>query len=270
LVTLGKRPVLIGETGLHFDVGLNKSQQAGNIQSSSTRDITNNNNNQKLKTSSIWKAFGFMSSKSTAETAVTAVAAKGLPVQSTQFVKAFDNILQGLDRTLAHYTLWNYTIENTKQFGDGWNGEDLSLYSAPSSSSTATTTATTTTSAADKTLHSLDRGGRAVEQFCRPYPVATVGQPTRILFDRHVGTFRLWTRTDQQQEQQRKGGEGGTSEIYLPQFHFLDGPNSCRVDVSDGSWVWDTERQLLFWTYGSTATQPGKGGEHWLQVSRKF
>ncbi|KAG0276360.1 hypothetical protein BGZ96_003341 [Linnemannia gamsii] len=267
---LGKRPVLIGETGLHFDVGLNKSQQAGNIHSSSTSDI--HNTNQELQKPSIWKTFRFTSSKSTVGIAATVVAAKGLPVQSTQFVKAFDNILQGLDRTLAHYTLWNYTIENTKQFGDGWNGEDLSLYSAPlhPSTSTATTTTTTTTSAADEIQHPLDRGGRAVEQFCRPYPVATVGQPTKILFDRHFGTFRLWTMTDPQQEQLQKGGEGGRSEIYIPQLHFPDGPISCCVEVSDGSWEWDTERQLLFWTYGSTTTQPGKGGEHWLKVSRKF
>lgn len=278
---IGKRPVLIGETGLHFDVGLNKSQQAGNIQ---TPSASENNSNEKLKKPSIWKTFRLTSSKTTATTVSTAtVAGRGLPVQSNQFVKAFDNILQGLDRTLAHYTLWNYTIENTKQHGDGWNGEDLSLYSAPPpplppSASIAATTETTTT--AEETMHPLDRGGRAVEQFCRPYPVATVGQPTRIMFDRHFGTFRLWTKTDGsqeqelQQQQQQGVGEGGRSEIYIPQLHFPDGPTKCRVEVSDGSWEWDTERQLLFWTYGSNTTQPGNGGgggvgEHWLQVSRK-
>ncbi|KAF9154076.1 hypothetical protein BG015_001898 [Linnemannia schmuckeri] len=284
---LGKRPVLIGETGLHFDVGLNKSQQAGNIQSPT---ISNNTNNDKFKKPSIWKTFRFTSSKTnttsgttktTTTTAAAVVPGRGLPVQSTQFVKAFDNILQGLDRTLAHYTLWNYTIENTKQFGDGWNGEDLSLYSAPpppsSSTSTTTTTTTTTSADADETVHPLDRGGRAVEQFCRPYPVATVGRPTRIVFDRHFGTFQLWTKTDDQDQElqeQQKGGEVGKSEIYIPQLHFPDGPTKCRVEVSDGSWEWDTERQLLFWTYGSNATQSdnvgGTGGEHWLQVSRKI
>ena len=284
LFVIGKRPVLIGETGLHFDVGLNKSQQAGNIQTPSTID---NNNNEKLKEPNIWKTFRLTSSNTTTTTAATTVTAagRGLPVQSNQFVKAFDNILQGLDRTLAHYTLWNYTIENTKQFGDGWNGEDLSIYSAPSSPppppSASIATATKTTSTAEETVHPLDRGGRAVEQFCRPYPVATVGQPTRIMFDRHYGTFRLWTKTDgsqeqgQKQKQQQQGaGEGGRSEIYIPQLHFPDGPTKCRVEVSDGSWEWDTERQFLFWTYGSNTAQSGNGGgggvrEHWLQVSRK-
>ncbi|KAG0271675.1 hypothetical protein BGZ95_000477, partial [Linnemannia exigua] len=220
---LGKRPVLIGETGLHFDVGLNKSQQAGNIRTEDSNTNTNNSS-EKSKKPSIWKSFMFSSSNSSpppstnAET-VTAVT-KGLPVQSKQFEKAFDNILQGLDRTLAHYTLWNYTIENTKQFGDGWNGEDLSLYSSPTAAMTA-----------DETFHPLDRGGRAVEQFCRPYPVITVGQPTKILFDRHLGTFRLWTRTDERQKQQEQeyleqeqGEDTVRSEIYIPQLHFPGGP----------------------------------------------
>lgn len=131
-------------------------------------------------------------------------------------------------------------------------------------------------------MHPLDRGGRAVEQFCRPYPVATVGQPTRIMFDRHFGTFKLWTKTDNSQEQEQQQqheeeemGEGGRSEIYIPQLHFPDGPTKCRVEVSDGSWEWDTERQLLFWTYGSNTVQSGNVGgggvgEHWLQVTRKL
>ncbi|KAH7056338.1 glycoside hydrolase superfamily [Linnemannia elongata] len=286
---LGKRPVLIGETGLHFDVGLNKSQQAGNIHTTSASD-NNNNSNEKHKKQSIWKTFRLTSSKPTTMTVTTPATAtgRGLPVQSNQFVKAFDNILQGLDRTLAHYTLWNYTIENTKQFGDGWNGEDLSLYSAPAplppppppSASIVTTTKTSST--AEESVHPLDRGGRAVEQFCRPYPVATVGQPTRIMFDRHFGTFKLWTKTDSSQEQEQQQqheeeemGEGGRSEIYIPQLHFPDGPTKCRVEVSDGSWEWDTERQLLFWTYGSNTVQSGNVGgggvgEHWLQVTRKL
>ncbi|KAG0375689.1 hypothetical protein BGX24_008774 [Mortierella sp. AD032] len=261
---LGKRPVLIGETGLHFDVGLNKSQQAGNIRTDDGSTNSSSSTSEKTKKSSIWNTFRFSSSASSSPSSAKArtVATKGLPVQSKQFEKAFDNILQGLDRTLAHYTLWNYTIENTKQFGDGWNGEDLSLYSSP-----------TAAMAADETLHPLDRGGRAVEQFCRPYPVTTVGQPTKILFDRHFGTFRLWTRTDEKQEQeeqqdqeQKQSEDAMKSEIYIPQLHFPDGPTGNVVAVSDGTWEWDTERQSLFWTYGSTSPI---GGEHWLQVSRK-
>ncbi|KAF9905591.1 hypothetical protein EC991_001552 [Linnemannia zychae] len=162
---LGKRPVLIGETGLHFDVGLNKSQQAGNIRTD--HNTANGSSSEKATRPSLWKTLTFRSSTSppTSTKSGATTAANSLPVQSKQFEKAFDNILQGLDRTLAHYTLWNYTIENTKQFGDGWNGEDLSLYSSPAA-----------TINADETLHPLDRGGRAIEQFCRPYPIATVVQ----------------------------------------------------------------------------------------------
>ncbi|KAG0219631.1 hypothetical protein BGX33_001803 [Mortierella sp. NVP41] len=253
---LGKRPVLIGETGLHFDVGRNKSQQAGNIRTTST-DYTD----EKEKPST-WKTFFFPSKTSTLndqqispspKRTGTGTGTGGVVTQSKQFEKAFDNILQGLDRTMAHYTLWNYTIENDRQFGDGWNGEDLSLYSSSAHE----------TSGADEKVHPLDRGGRAVEQFCRPYPVVTVGQPVRILFDRHVGTFRLLTRTKEVSEEQK--GDTERSEIYLPQLHFPGGPKGCVVAVSDGAWEWDTERQLLFWTYGD----PSQAGDHWLHVTRK-
>ncbi|KAG0309306.1 hypothetical protein BGZ98_003674 [Dissophora globulifera] len=243
---LGRRPVFIGETGLHFDVGLDKSRQSATV-----KDI-------KASTANI------------VETNPTAL--------SKQFQHAFDNILNGLDRTLAHYTLWNYTIENDEMYGDGWNGENLSLYSEsllshPSlllgsprdrSSNTAPTTATTTTNA---TAKDLDRGGRAIEQFCRPYPIATVGQPVKLEFDRHLKTFKLWTRsttTNTFTAGVAPLAEHTTTEIYVPRYHFA-GPNQCVVTTSDGSWVWNEEDQLLLWTYGKNVSNIA----HWIAIHRK-
>ncbi|KAG0328023.1 hypothetical protein BGZ99_006375 [Dissophora globulifera] len=243
---LGRRPVFIGETGLHFDVGLDKSRQSANIKDIKASTTTN-----------------------IVETNPTAL--------SKQFQHAFDNILNGLDRTLAHYTLWNYTIENDAMYGDGWNGENLSLYtesllSHPSllsgsprdrSSSTAPTTATTT----NATAKDLDRGGRAIEQFCRPYPIATVGQPVKLEFDRHQKTFKLWTRsttTNTFTSGVAPLAEHTTTEIYIPRYHFA-GPNQCVVTTSDGSWVWNEEDQLLHWTYGKNVSNI----DHWIAIHRK-
>ncbi|KAF9931267.1 hypothetical protein FBU30_010496 [Linnemannia zychae] len=249
---LGKRPVLIGETGLHFDVGLSKSQQAGNFRASSTEP--NGSNNETPSKPGFWSSFWSTPNKKPLACPDISESRNGLPVQSNQFERAFDNILQGLDRTMAHYTLWNYTIESTKQYGDGWNGEDLSLYSVRAAKDPNV----------EITLHPLDRGGRAVEQFCRPYPVATVGQPTRITFDRHIGSFKL--TTEYKTPKKVAQGDGGKTEIYLPQLHFPEGPFGCNVQVSDGTWEWDIDRQLLFWTY-DCASEPSD--EHWIQVSRK-
>ncbi|KAG0013290.1 hypothetical protein BGZ81_001096, partial [Podila clonocystis] len=186
---LGHRPVLIGETGLHFDVGLSEKKQAGQYNSSST----------------------------------TTTVKDALFKPTKQFQKAFDNILSGLDRNLVHYTLWNYTIENDIQYGDGWNGENLSLFSRVTKDDSSSTSVPL----------DLDKGGRAVEQFCRPYPVATVGRPIQIEFDRRGPVFRLWTlapstaaatvKVGSETEKHERAKETRT-EIYVPRIHFPDGP----------------------------------------------
>ncbi|KAG0353522.1 hypothetical protein BG005_007196 [Podila minutissima] len=237
---LGHRPVLIGETGLHFDVGLSEKKQAGQ--------------------------YNTKSSTATVENA---------PFKPTkQFQKAFDNILNGLDRNLVHYTLWNYTNENDTQYGDGWNGENLSLYSRVVKEDCSPASV----------LQDLDKGGRAVEQFCRPYPVATVGRPIQIEFDRRGPVFKLWTlapspaavtaakaAAGSETEKQKKAKETRT-EIYVPRIHFPDGPQGSTVRVSDGTWEWDTEQQLLFWTYGPPRLKTALSSvqhEHWIEITRK-
>lgn len=40
-----------------------------------------------------------------------------------------DMQLSAMEENLAHYTLWNYTPNNTHEHGDNWNREDLSIYS---------------------------------------------------------------------------------------------------------------------------------------------
>ncbi|KAF9347354.1 hypothetical protein BGX26_001156, partial [Mortierella sp. AD094] len=228
---LGQRPVLIGETGLHFDVGLDEADQSGN-----TRQF------DKKKQGS-WLSLPWTSSKRA--TSPRDLKSKVLST-SKQFQQAFDNILDGLDRTLVHYTLWNYTIENDAQFGDGWNGENLSLYSLDSIGASE--------NLSNNAYHKLDRGGRAIEQFCRPYPIATVGSPVKIRFDRHQKSFELRTRTaiekiSKMDSVLAASGTVTKTEVYVPRFHFR-GPEHCIVKVSDGSWEWDAEKQMMYWTYG--------------------
>ena len=42
---------------------------------------------------------------------------------------AYDTLMAAIDAALASVTLWNYTPDNTNLHGDGWNEEDLSLFS---------------------------------------------------------------------------------------------------------------------------------------------
>ncbi|KAJ3308894.1 hypothetical protein HDU76_003782 [Blyttiomyces sp. JEL0837] len=43
--------------------------------------------------------------------------------------KAMDTNMRALESNLINFTLWNYVSDNCNEWGDGWNGEDLSIFS---------------------------------------------------------------------------------------------------------------------------------------------
>ena len=69
-----------------------------------------------------------------------------------------------LDENLLHSAIWNYNASNSGAAGDGWNGEDLSIFS--------------------------QGRGRAGGGWLRPYPLATAGSPLSLSWDRKKGRFR--------------------------------------------------------------------------------
>ena len=77
--------------------------------------------------------------------------------------KAFNRTLEALEANLHHFTLWNYTADNTNARGDMWNDEDLSIFSRDQQGDP----------------EDINSGGRALRAVLRPYPVATAGKPTR-------------------------------------------------------------------------------------------
>jgi hypothetical protein len=80
---------------------------------------------------------------------------------------ALDFYYNAIDDNLLHATIWNYTADNTHERGDGWNGEDLSIFCAE------------------------DHGekGRAAGGWLRPYPIATAGTPLSIRWERKKRVF---------------------------------------------------------------------------------
>jgi hypothetical protein len=77
------------------------------------------------------------------------------------------------------YTLWVYEPSNTHKHGDGWNGEDLSIFSYDDVKGDDDLLAD---HPADlKTLMTL--GSRAIESWCRPYPAEVVGTIVSFTFD---------------------------------------------------------------------------------------
>ncbi len=69
------------------------------------------------------------------------------------------------DRALLSAAVWNYAPGNTHEHGDGWNGEDLSLWCSD------------------------EKKGRAEKGFCRPYAAAVAGDPLFMCFDRKKRIF---------------------------------------------------------------------------------
>lgn len=106
-----------------------------------------------------------------------------------------------LDRLLLSSTQWNYTASNRNlaACGDGWNQEDLSIFSRDQQDRPA----------------QLDSGGRAVEGFSRPYARFIAGEPVSMSFDIVSGEFTLVFDADPRAD--------GPTEIFIPPLQYRDG-----------------------------------------------
>jgi len=126
-----------------------------------------------------------------------------------------------MDALLLHSTQWNYTASNRNDLrvGDGWNQEDLSIYSAD-----------------QKTSNDPASGGRAVAGFCRPYAQRTQGTITVMRFDQERRLFSLEIEADLSID--------APTEIYAPQAQFT---MMLNVQVSDPTARWEhsAEEQIV-------------------------
>jgi hypothetical protein len=108
--------------------------------------------------------------------------------------EALSMYYDAVDANLLHSTLWNYTADNTNKTGDGWNDEDLSIFSEGTE--------------------------RAAAGWKRPYPQATAGVPLVIRWDRKRGVFRYRFRAN--------GNIEAPTIIYLPLERFGESPPNLR------------------------------------------
>ena len=158
------------------------------------------------------------------------------------------------------WTLWNYTTENSHQWGDQWNGEDLSIISeddplppdfdrggtqldgtpGPKQSITAAVTRGGQHTDSDKGLPGTSRAARA---FIRPGPATTNGSIVSYGFDLRTVTFEMEVLAS------IPARDRAPTEVFLPILHF-PGEDSIEIEVSRG----ETEvvelghgRQVLRW-----------------------
>ena len=133
---------------------------------------------------------------------------------------ALELLYNALDRLLLSSTQWNYTVSNRNDamIGDGWNQEDLSIWSADQ-----------LTDASDP-----DSGGRAVAGFCRPFAQAIQGNIVSQTFNRADQRFELVFDADD--------AVSAPSLIYVPRGQF---PTGCKIFVSGEVAGWSSDGQIL-------------------------
>jgi hypothetical protein len=136
--------------------------------------------------------------------------------------KAMDRTLRAVEDNLLHCTIWNYTADNDNERGDQWNGEDLSIFSRDQQTDP----------------EDIDSGGRALRAVVRPYPLATCGKPLRLSFDFKTGVFEYQFLHDPCVE--------APTELFVPSLQY---PGGCRVEISDGTYDLDMERQRLVYRH---------------------
>ncbi|KAJ7621092.1 glycoside hydrolase family 5 protein [Roridomyces roridus] len=173
----------------------------------------------------------------------------------SQQEKALDASLNGADgRNALNWTVWTYCPDSTHEWGDGWNMEDLSLWSAddasalygmaegsgafgseagllkgtitmpPSTLSLSSRTGVEAAGWRQNPYDFLTNGARAVRAFCRPWPTKLVGVARDITFDIASGHFKLVVRV-RPQDRLRDGAvddDDPASEIFVPLVHYAD------------------------------------------------
>ncbi len=125
-----------------------------------------------------------------------------------------DRSFIAVEDTLINAVLYNYTSTNTNREGDGWNGEDLSLYCEEGG------------------------GGRALCSAVRPYPIAVAGRLLHMRF--HAGKRELVLSIAHEE------GIQAPTEIFVPALQY---PRGYRVEASDGEWEQREGGSILVWRH---------------------
>ncbi|RLN51956.1 hypothetical protein BBP00_00009783, partial [Phytophthora kernoviae] len=131
-------------------------------------------------------------------------------------IEAMDNTISNLESQLLSFTLWNYTADNSHEFGDLWNLEDLSI-SSPDSEALAIRLAGGHT-------RRRDDSARGLRGFARPHARKIAGVPLKSEFTMATAEYKLEYVSVNTEPT-------APTEIYVPYVHY---PGGYRVTSSDG------------------------------------
>ncbi|TIA91070.1 hypothetical protein E3P99_01258 [Wallemia hederae] len=193
--------------------------------------------------------------------------------------KAMDVSLGACDGSnCLSYTVWSYAAGNTHEWGDGWNGEDLSIWSpddvrneggsgsGSSSSSKLLTSqsqnqsqsrslddtslmplvsgraASSSSSTSSNNVDLLD-GCRAPEAFVRPYLAYTAGVPLSMEYSIAQRRFEARVGCTNRGAAASDDASQNTTEVFIPRFTF----SNPVIHVSEGTYQIVHDR--VFWEH---------------------
>lgn len=135
-------------------------------------------------------------------------------------VLALDLMFNAMDELFLNGTYWNYTASNRNdlKIGDGWNQEDLSIYSIDQVNN----------------QNSLTNGARAIKGWCRPYARFIQGIPLKMNFNLKSGLFIFTFKVDPSINK--------PTEIFLPNIQY---PNGFQLNKIDADIEQDNTNQLI-------------------------
>ncbi|MFX0019073.1 MAG: cellulase family glycosylhydrolase [Promethearchaeota archaeon] len=149
-------------------------------------------------------------------------------------IKLLTMYYNALDASLLHSTQWNYTADNTNDWGDQWNLEDLSIFSRSQ----------------QLNAEDINSGGRAIKGFCRPRVVRCGGTPIKMEFDIKEGNFYFEFDGD--------SSIRAPTILYIPKIQY---PRGYEIKVSEGEIEKRAEEQLI-------SIQIKEDGVHRLKIMR--
>ncbi|NMC06284.1 MAG: cellulase family glycosylhydrolase [Candidatus Lokiarchaeota archaeon] len=150
---------------------------------------------------------------------------------------AFDLMFNAMDSLLLNGTLWNYTASNRNdlRMGDGWNQEDLSLYSIDQRDNPS----------------DINSGGRALRAVVRPFARFVQGKPLAMRFNMRSGEFTLRFEADP--------AIAAPTVIFVPRFQY---PAGFEIEAHGLTVLRDEVKQVV------TATASA-AGRHEIVITRK-
>ncbi|KAI8910703.1 glycoside hydrolase superfamily [Powellomyces hirtus] len=201
----------------------------------------------------------------------------------TQHTIFLDAMIGALEEECVSFTLWNYNPRNDNVWGDHClarrpadNSHDIPTTTTTGEDETPLSPITPFDITAAyfndhqtdpaHTAHNHHIGGRALDAVIRPYAAKIPGTPHEMKFELETLKFRLaFTTTSNHNSNSPTTTPtttpiARTAELFIPTYHYpittstLEDPRGFTVSISDGTWEYDREQQLLTWVYDETYT----------------